>query len=108
MQFARSNEGGYQQYAIKFFLNPADFPVESQLYEHARVRRVLPKLLFAADNSDRAYVSHSGFQFPPFLVMERGSSLCECAPAASCGIVACMQLRVRSSRCFAMAVANVL
>ena len=83
MQFARSKEGGYQQYAIKFFLKASDFPVESQLYAHALVSNVLPQLVFAADNSDRAYISHSGFQFPPFLVMERGSSLSEYASNAS-------------------------
>ena len=83
VQFARSNEGGYQQYAIKFFSKAAEFHVEHQLYAHPLVSTVLPKLLFAADNSDRTYMSRSGFEFPPFLVMERGSSLSECAPFAN-------------------------
>ena len=68
MQFARSADGGYAQYAIKFFLKFEDYRREQALYRDDAIKRTLPELLLASDNATGALVSRSGFPFPPFLV----------------------------------------
>ena len=61
----------------RFFIHLPDFEREVQLYRDPLLRRVLPSLLHASDNSDRAAHSRSGFVFPPFFVLERGMTLQE-------------------------------
>ena len=78
MQFARSRDGGFKQFAIKFFMQPADFDIETQHYRHPLVRECLPQLFHAQANADGALKSASGVPFWPFMVLERGTSLAEC------------------------------
>jgi hypothetical protein len=105
VQFARSADGGYRQFAIKFFLKREDYLREEGLYRDAAIRRTLPDLVQANDNAKIKILSRSGFPFPPFLVMERGTSLRECAPSSAhrcssaCGIIVCLE----RSRCIHMA-----
>ena len=75
MQFARSADGGYEQYAIKFFLQLEDYHREQALYQDEAIKRTLPELLQASDNATGALVSRSGFRFPAHLVMARGTPL---------------------------------
>ena len=67
------------QYAIKFFLQPEDFAVEERLYWNSLIRHTLPELIHSSDNAAGSVRSRSGVPFPPFMVMERGSTLAECA-----------------------------
>ena len=67
-QFARSADGGYAQYAIKFFFALDDYQREKSLYCDVAIRGALPQLLQASDNASAALTSLSGFAFPPFLV----------------------------------------
>ena len=68
VQFARSADGGYEQYAIKFFLQLEDYRREQALYRDDAIRRTLPALLQASDNTTDTLVSQSGLAFPPYLV----------------------------------------
>ena len=74
-QFARSADGGYAQYAIKFFFGLNDYEREKRLYCDDAIRSTLPQLLQASDNVSAALVSKSGYPWPPFLVLERGTSM---------------------------------
>ena len=78
-QFARSRGYGFKQFAIKFFMQPADSDIETQHYRNALVRECLPQLFHAQANSDSALKSASDVSFPLFMVLERGTSLAECA-----------------------------
>ena len=78
MQFARSADGGYAQFAIKFFLRIEDYQREKRLYSDDAIRRTLPELLQASDNTTDALVSRHGYSFPPYLVRQ-------CSPALSDG-----------------------
>ena len=57
-----------------------DFQSEKRLYCDDAIRGTLPRMLQASDNASSALVSRSGYPWPPFLVLERGTSLRECAP----------------------------
>ena len=78
VQFARDKDGGDQEVAIKFFLRKEDHAVEERLYEHASIRKTLPKLLVSSDNASGRLQSGRGMPFPPFMVMERGCKLAMC------------------------------
>jgi hypothetical protein len=73
--FARDRDGGFFQYAIKFFRRLEDFEVESEFYCNPRIRKALPQVFHGGDNADKALRSPGGFVFPPFLVLERGAPL---------------------------------
>ena len=94
VQFARSKDGGYSQFAIKFFLRPEDYAVEQRLYQDPQISRTLPDLVYASDNADQSVRSKSGMPFPPFMVMERGASLSECVH-----VIWCMLLRIWHFTC---------
>lgn len=79
VQFARIGESGYDQQAIKFFLRLSDFECEQRLYLNQPICHVLPPLQLASDNAAQSFVSQSGWPFPPFLIVERGTTLQECA-----------------------------
>jgi hypothetical protein len=83
-QFARGSDGGYDQYAIKFFLRQEDFEREVSLYQDPTLRPTLPELIYASDNAAGTVCSINGMPFAPFMVVERGSSLIECASLESC------------------------
>ena len=68
------------QYAIKFFSKTEDFRLEARHYENALVRETLPQLFQADANAEGGLQTDSGYQFPPFMVFERGASLAECDP----------------------------
>ena len=87
VQFARSADGGYEQYAIKFFLQLEDYRREQALYQDEAIKRTLPELLQASDNAAGAFVSRSGFRFPAHLVMARGTPLREYASSQSSACV---------------------
>ena len=80
MQFARGRDGGFMQYAIKFFSDAEDFRLQARHYENPLVRETLPQLYQADANADGGLQTESGYQFPPFMVFERGASLAECDP----------------------------
>ena len=77
LQFARGSDGGYAQYAIKFFSREEDFEKEVCLYKQPMLRCTLPDLICASSNADGTVRSLSGVPFGPFMVLERGSSLTE-------------------------------
>jgi hypothetical protein len=83
MQFARGHTGGFQQFAIKFCLDRKDYELEEALYAQPDLRQVLPVLIDARHQSDPSSSvtakSKHGYVFPPFLVLERGMALSECA-----------------------------
>ena len=89
VQFARSADGSYEQYAIKFFLQLEDYRREQALYQDEAIKRTLPELLQASDNTTGAFVSRSGFRFPAHLVMARGTPLREYASSPSPACVDC-------------------
>ena len=45
------------------------------LYKEPALSRIMPELLYATANSDGAVNNRSGYAFPPFLVIERGTTL---------------------------------
>lgn len=53
----------------RFFHNRKEFDEELALYRDATLARILPQLLDANDNADRALTSKSGFPWPPHLVL---------------------------------------
>ena len=59
----------------RFFHTEADFEHETAFYQDANLRRTLPQLYRAVPNRDGAVVSQRGYRFPPFIVIERGTSL---------------------------------
>jgi serine/threonine protein kinase len=73
--FARDRDGGFFQYAIKFFRHIEDFEAESELYRNPQLRKALPQVFHGGDNANGALKSPGGFVFPPFLVLERGAPL---------------------------------
>ena len=77
---ARSVNGAFYQYAIKFCYRRSDYETEAALYAHPTIRHTLPPLIQASDNANGAVVSPSGYVYSPFIVMERGATLTECAP----------------------------
>jgi hypothetical protein len=83
LQFARGRDAGFMQYAIKFFFTTSDFHMETDLYRHPLIRETLPRLVYANENANGKHCSTSGFPFPPYMVLERGMSLAECAAATS-------------------------
>ena len=52
-----------------------DFEEEVALYREPALARIMPDLLHADHNASRAVCSRSGYIFPPFLVIERGTTL---------------------------------
>ena len=46
-----------------------------EAYRHPTLKRILPSLLHASDNANGALRSRSGFRMPPFLALERGTTL---------------------------------
>jgi hypothetical protein len=80
VQFAHSASHDFFQYAIKFFNDLDVFDSEAALYAHPQIKQTLPPLTLACDNRDGAVRSPNGFVYPPFLIMERGCTLTECAP----------------------------
>lgn len=94
LQFARDQSGGFQQFAIKFFLDSKDFGLEEAMYAQPELRKVLPNLIDARAQRDPSSIatakSRHGYVFPPFLVLERGLSLAECAfqhCLAACNVI---------------------
>jgi serine/threonine protein kinase len=76
VNFARSERGGVEQFAIKFFIRgKVEYDEEVGLYERPELRNLLPELLMHSENADRSLRSRSGFTWPPFMVMERGVTL---------------------------------
>lgn len=73
--FARDASGAFEQYAIKFFHKRDEYEAEARLYEHAQLRKTLPRLVAAVDNEEGAVRSHGGFRFPPYIVLARGVTL---------------------------------
>ena len=59
----------------RFFLDPAEFEQEVGAYKHEMLKRILPSLLHASDNANGAIRSRSGLPLPPFLALERGTTL---------------------------------
>ena len=59
----------------RYFLEEQDFKEEVALYRDPVLSQALPALLHASANADGAARSRSGFQFPPFVIMERGITL---------------------------------
>ena len=59
----------------RFFLDPAEFEQEVSVYQDPVLSKALPSLIHATDNRNGAARSRSGFVFPPFFVMERGTTL---------------------------------
>lgn len=49
------------------------------MFRDASIKAVLPQLFAGSPNEDGAARAKSGYQFPPFLVMERGMTLSEWA-----------------------------
>ena len=90
VQFARGSDGGFEQYAIKLMFNRDDYHLETALYVDEAVAPVLPELKYATDNASGNW-RQDGYVFPPFMIMERGTSLFECA------IQLLLQLRLRSA-----------
>ena len=83
--------------ACRFFTHTDDFNLEVELYGNELIRETLPELIHATANADGSVRSRSGFKFPPFMVLERGASMAECAAHRSCNArhAAAMQLFVR-------------
>jgi hypothetical protein len=79
VQFARGANGGFEQRAIKLFTRSEDFAIEQRWYMNAAIHKTLPKLVGASDNADGSVRSITGMPFPPFMILERGTSLAECA-----------------------------
>ena len=48
---------------------------EASLYRDPVLRDILPSLLQAHDNANGAVQSRSGFVYPPWIAMERGTTL---------------------------------
>ena len=44
--------GGMEQYAVKFFNVRKDYDLELELYQDEALRKVLPAIFHASDNSD--------------------------------------------------------
>ena len=84
LQFARGGDGGFAQYAIKFFFQLKDFDREVQMYAKPGIQQVLPKMVQRAEQG--SVTSIDGVPLPPFIVMERGSTLSECATCHACMI----------------------
>ena len=61
--------------ACRFFHSREDFEIEQRIYEDRTFRACLPELILANDNARGDVQSHSGYTFPPFLVMDRGITL---------------------------------
>lgn len=63
-----------------------DFELEEALYAQPDLHPALPVLIDSGPQSDTSsstiIKSKNGFIFPPFLVLERGMSLSECASLA--------------------------
>ena len=57
------------------FLEQDEFEEEVALYRDPALARIMPDLLYATDNASGAIRSQSGYAFPPFLVLERGTTL---------------------------------
>jgi hypothetical protein len=81
VQFARGREGGFDQYAIKFFFKAADFELEASMYADCAIARMLPSLKIASDNASSS-ICHGDYVFPPYMVFERGTRLFACASYA--------------------------
>jgi hypothetical protein len=75
--FARGAGRGFRQYAIKFFTRMADYVLEVRLFKSEIVAEALPALIEHDDNLDGTVCSSDGFEFPPFVVMDRGTPLSE-------------------------------
>jgi hypothetical protein len=75
--FARNyNRGGFE-FAIKFFKNPHDFDVESQLYQRRPVRCLLPQIFCSSEGGSHSDLPDNPDLMlpPPCIVVERGLSL---------------------------------
>lgn len=57
------------------YLNRNEFEEEVALYRTPALASIMPDLLHASDNATGAVRSRSGYHFPPFLVLERGTTL---------------------------------
>ena len=56
-------------------MNRDEFEEEAALYRTPALASIMPDLLQVADNADGTVCSRSGYTFPPFLVLERGTTL---------------------------------
>ena len=56
--------------ACRFFDNLDDMESETALYKDEVLRSVLPQLLAAQGNQDGRLRSSSGYQWPPYIVLE--------------------------------------
>jgi hypothetical protein len=61
--------------ACRFFLVRSEFEEECALYRDPVLRRALPDLLHADANAAGALRSRGGTALPPFIVLERGTTL---------------------------------
>jgi serine/threonine protein kinase len=59
----------------RFFLDMSSYQLERNLYDTQGFCQCLPQLLNGHDNADGGIVSHSGYPFPPFIVLDRGTTL---------------------------------
>lgn len=68
-------DGKQPSCVCRFFLATTEFEREVSMYRTAALRDALPPLLYATENTDAAESSTSGYVWPPFLVVERGTTL---------------------------------
>lgn len=59
----------------RLLLDRTEFEEEVALYRTPELVSVMPDLLQVHDNAGGAVRSRSGYTFPPFLVLERGTTL---------------------------------
>lgn len=67
------------QAAIKFYLQRKAFDSEKELYMDPQLCAMMPATLAIEDNMKGEWRTPYGFQFPPFVIIERGQSLDEWA-----------------------------
>ena len=70
-----SAQGGHDEYAIKFFAQQSTYELEAALYAQPAIAAAMPPLLHASSNADGALQIPNGFDWPPYLVTERGLPL---------------------------------
>jgi hypothetical protein len=70
-----SAQGGFYQYAVKFFLQPHDFHLEAALFAKPPIAALMPPLKQACSNADGLICGADGFVFTSFMVTERGAPL---------------------------------
>lgn len=65
--------------AVKFFLSRSAFEQETALYSNEVLKGMMPATREVVGNTDGVAVSSRGYQWPPFIVLEKGESLQEWA-----------------------------